>query len=64
MSNKNQYKRQTERQTETGEYFFRTLRVMKRRENIKVVIRPLLDYCTSLVYAQEVKIKLKSSKVS
>ena len=39
--------RQTDKQTETENYFFRTVGVMKRRENIKV----------ALVYAREVKNK-------
>ena len=33
--------RQTDRQMETGDCFFRTVGVMKRRENIKVAIRPM-----------------------
>ena len=37
---------QTDRRTETGNYFFRTVGVMKRRKNIKVAIRPM----TPLVY--------------
>ena len=40
MSNKNGY-RQSDREMETGDYFFRTVGVMKRRENIKVAIRPM-----------------------
>ena len=31
----------TDRQTETGDYFFRTFGVMKCRENIKVAFRPM-----------------------
>ena len=35
LSNKNRQRRTDERQTETGELFFRTLKVMNRRENMK-----------------------------
>ena len=48
--------KQTERQTETGDYFFRSLGVMKLRENITVAIRPM-----DLAYAREVKKKNHSS---
>ena len=40
--------KQTDRQTETRDYFFRTLGVMKLRENIKMAIRPMLLYFFSL----------------
>ena len=39
MSNKNGYRNQTD--TETGEYFFRTVGVTKRPENIKVAIHSM-----------------------
>ena len=33
--------RHTQRDTEMGDHFFRTLEVMTRRENMKVAIRPM-----------------------
>ena len=30
-----------DRRTETGNYFFHAVEVMKRRENVKVAIRPI-----------------------
>ena len=51
LSNKKGYRhqteRQTDRQTETGIYFFCTVWVMKRLENIKVAFR-LMDSITIL----------------
>ena len=46
-----------DRQTETGDYFFRSLGVMKRRENLKLAIRPSdsIIICTSLAFTREVK---------
>ena len=40
-----------DRQTETGDYFFRTVGVMKRRENLKTAIRPMAHYYTFLASA-------------
>ena len=36
--------RQTARQTETGDLFFRTLQVTPRRENMKVASHPMESY--------------------
>ena len=41
MDTDRQTARQTDRQMETGDHFFRTLKVMTRRENMKVAIRPM-----------------------
>ena len=35
---------QTDRESETGDYFFRILGIMKRRDNLKVAIRPIKKY--------------------
>ena len=41
LSNKNSGRRQTDRQTEPGYLIFRTLEVMKSRENVKVESLPM-----------------------
>ena len=55
LSNKHSDRRQTDRQTETGDLVFRSLRVTKRRKNKSRESSNGLDYNSSLAYGQQVK---------
>ena len=56
LSNKNPDRRKTNRKTETGDLFFRTLGVMKRRKTIKLASRSGSKNQPSLTYEKVLKL--------
>ena len=61
LSNKNPHGRRTDTHTETRDPFFRTLWVIKGRENVKVETQPT-DPFTILPYIWKVKSKIRKIK--